>query len=129
MLAIWWNTYRQAGVGDPFADRVTPLLATMDLAPSEGVRGHYSLDTEFHRDAITAAGFDGFKSHVFRRERSLSTRQVVELFASYSYVRALSERDRTSFLVTLARIANDDFGGLVPNVVLTAAYLAEAPRP
>jgi SAM-dependent methyltransferase len=126
-LALWWNTYRVSGIGDPFADAVTPLLADIELPPSEGAEQHYSLDVDHHRDAIGGAGFVEFEPHLFRRERVLRTAEVRTLFASYSYVRALATPRRDALLAAIAAIADRDFGGNVPNVVLSALYLATSP--
>lgn len=126
-LALWWNVYRQVGAGDPFADAVTPLLADIDLPPSEGAAGHYSLDVELHRADIGAAGFSGFTPFLFRRERTLRTAQVRALYASYSYVRSLAADQRDALLDTICALADTRFGGVVPNVTLTPLYLATAP--
>jgi SAM-dependent methyltransferase len=126
-LALWWNVYRQVGVGDSFADIVTPLLENIDLPPSEGASGHYSLDIDHHRNAVTAAGFTRFEPHLFRRERTLDTAQVRALYASYSYVRTLPAGRAVRLLDAIADLAETRFRGAVPNVVLTPLYLANAP--
>lgn len=126
-LALWWHTYRQAGIGDPFADAVTPLLAEMPLAPSQGDAGHYSLDVELHRSAMTGAGFCDFEPHLFRAERTLDLNQLRALYASYSYVRMLPTEPREALLDRVVELGREQFGDAVPNVVLTALYLATAP--
>ena len=126
-LALWWNTYRQAGIGDAFADAVTPLIAALPLPPSEGERGHYSLDVAHHRRALTGAGFAEFEHLLFRRERVLTTKQVHALYASYSYIRALPRAERAEILGAIVDLAEHRFSGSVPNITLTALYLADAP--
>lgn len=81
-LALWWNAYRQVGIGDAFADAVTPLIAHLPLPPSQTDKGHYSLDVEHHRAAINEAGFVDFSPHLFRRERMLTPDQIRALYAS-----------------------------------------------
>lgn len=125
-LALWWNVYRQAGVGDAFADAVTPLLAGIDLPPSEGPDGHYSLDIELHRAAMTGGGFADFTPCLFRRERTLDTAQIRALYASYSYIRVMPEARRTALLDAICTLADVEFGGAVPNVTLTPLYMATA---
>lgn len=125
-VALWWNTYRQRGA-DAFADAVTPLLDGLTLPPSEGAEGHYSLDVALHRDTLARAGFVAFQDRLFRRERQLDTAQVRALYATYSYIRALPDARREAVLDAIAALADDRFGGKVPNVVLTALYLASAP--
>jgi SAM-dependent methyltransferase len=126
-LAIWWNTYRQAGIGDAFADAVIPLLDGVALAPSEGASGHYSLDEAAHRSAFAKGGFFDVAAHQFRRERTLTVDEVQALYASYSYVRALQDVDRNRLLDTVTRLAEFKFGGRIPNVTLTALYVGTAP--
>ena len=126
-LALWWNVYRQPGIGDAFADAVTPLISRLELPPSEGLTGHYSLDVDLHRSQMVAAGFEDFAPFLFRRERRLDTAQVRALYASYSYIRSLPPPERESLLDDIAMLANDGFGGIVPNVTLTPLYLASAP--
>lgn len=126
-LALWWHSYRQAGVGDPFADAVMPLLDDVVLPPSEGVRGHYSLDAELHRDAITRAGFRDCGAVVFRCERTLNLAELRALYASYSYIRVLEPGRRAALLDAIVDLGRRSFGGFVPNVVLSALYLATAP--
>ncbi len=126
-LALWWNVYRQIGIGDNFADAVTPLIAHLPLPPSDSEKGHYSLDVAHHRTAITDAGFVDFAPHLFRRERTMKSDQVRALYASYSYIRALPEGERLALLDAIAALADDRFGGTVPNVTLTALYVATAP--
>ncbi|HYZ47349.1 MAG TPA: class I SAM-dependent methyltransferase [Sphingomonas sp.] len=126
-LALWWNVYRQVGVGDEFADAVTPLLDDIDLPPSEGSDGHYSLNADFHREAVTGAGFLDFAAMLFRRDRILDAEGVRALYASYSYVRALPDPRREALLEEIVSLAKTEFGGTVRNVVLTPLYLATAP--
>ena len=123
-LALWWNVYRQTGIGDLFADAVTKLLTGIVLPPSEGNHGHYSLDVEFHRTTIEDADFEAFTSHIYRRERVLTTKEVCALYASYSYVRALEDSERERLLDSIAELAERRFAGQVPNVTMTALYLA-----
>lgn len=126
-VALWWNSYRQVGIGDAFADAITPLLAETTLAPSEGQNGHYSLDAALHETAMKNAGLTNVESHIFRRDRTLTTAQLVDLYASYSYVRALPAKNMKKLMSRIAELADGQFNGQVPNTVMTAMYLAEMP--
>ncbi|MEO5494969.1 MAG: class I SAM-dependent methyltransferase [Sphingomonas sp.] len=126
-VAIWWNAYRNPGIGDPFADATMPLLDGIDLPPSESMRGHYSLDAELHVSRLRGAGLVDVEQRLFRRERMLSAVDVRALYSSYSFVRALPAERRTALLDSLASLVDDQFGGTAPNVVLTALYFASAP--
>ncbi|MBS0478006.1 MAG: class I SAM-dependent methyltransferase [Proteobacteria bacterium] len=121
--ALWWNAYRQPGIGDPFADATMPLLDGIDLPPSESMRGHYSLDSDLHMGRLEAAGFAGLEHYVYRRERTLTPAGARALYASYSFVRALPDDRRNALLDALGDLVERDFGGAAPNVVLSALYL------
>lgn len=126
-LAIWWNVYRQTGIGDPFAEAVMPLLAGIDLPPSEAADRHYSLDHELHRSRFAAAGFEHVEHHVFRRERTLSPDQARALYASFSLVRLLPLAQREALLDAISTLVVDRFDGAAPSVLLSPIYLASAP--
>ena len=125
--AMWWNGYRNVGIGDPLSDAVTPLLKDISMPPSEGRHSHYSLDREHHQRTLINAGFDRIECHQYRRERQLRTDQVLALYQSYSYIRLLPTEQRQSFLTRLEAIVERDFGGLAPNTVLTTCYSARSP--
>lgn len=124
--AVWWNSYRNVGRGDPLADAISPLLEGMALPPSDTIAGHYSLDEKLHRKLLLDAGFSDIEHHCYRTERELTTAQVVKLFETYSYVRVLSAERRTRFLASLADLVDRQFGGLAPNLILTSAYFARS---
>ena len=127
LWAMWWNGYRNVGIGDPLSDAVTPLLDGMAMPPSEGGEGHYSLNKALHTRTLVDAGFDGVECHQYRRERHLRTDQVLALYQSYSYIRMLPAEQRQKFLARLEALVNRDFGGLAPNTVLTTCYSARSP--
>ncbi|MEO6388150.1 MAG: class I SAM-dependent methyltransferase [Croceibacterium sp.] len=123
--AMWWNSYRNAGIGDRLSDAVVPLLEGIALPPSEGPTGHYSLDTALHKKTLEDAGFGAVAHHVFRRERQLSVAEAVALYRSYSFIRLLPDKRRSEFLGNLAALVEDEFGGSAPNIVLTVGYSAQ----
>jgi SAM-dependent methyltransferase len=123
--AMWWNSYRNAGIGDPLADAITPLLADIALPPSDSLAGHYSLDSALQMKALTDAGFKAVQHQVYRHERVLDAAQVHALYASYSYVRALPDNQRDRLLGDINSLVETRFGGAAPNVMLTACYSAE----
>ncbi|MEO6041530.1 MAG: class I SAM-dependent methyltransferase [Croceibacterium sp.] len=126
-VALWWNVYREAGIGDPFAEAVLPLLADVALPPSEGAGGHYSLDWKLHFRQLVAAGFVDLRSFIFRRERVLTPRMARDLYASFSFVRALEPPRREALLDAIAGIVSDRFGGAARTIILTPMYLAAKP--
>lgn len=126
-LAIWWNVYREAGVGDDFADAMVPLLAGIPLPPSEGKGRHYSFDRDLHEGHLAGAGFTRIEHHVFRRERTLTGEEMRSLYATFSLVRYLSEDRRKALLDAIGDLVETRFGGAAPNVLLSPLYLATAP--
>lgn len=126
-LAIWWNVYRQTGIGDPFAEAVMPLLDGIDLPPSEADDRHYSLDSDLHRGRLETAGFEHVEHHVFRRDRTLSADQARALYASFSLVRLLPPERRETLLDAIAALVADRFGGAAQSVLLSPIYLASVP--
>jgi SAM-dependent methyltransferase len=127
--AIWWNVYRERGIGDAFADALLPRLAGFAMPPSEAADHHYSLDQAAHRAALLEAGFGAIEHHVWRRERLLSGPEMTNLYATFSFVRALPAAARTALLEMIGGLVEKDFGGRAPNVVLTPLYLARALGP
>lgn len=123
-IALWWNVYRQPGIGDRFADATMDLLKGLDLPPSESMQGHYSLDADLHRRQLQAAGFEDVDHHVYRRERQLSADDAKALYASYSFVRALPEHRRAGLLRAIGDLVDREFDGAARNIVLTSLYLA-----
>ena len=126
-VALWWNVYREAGIGDPFAEAVLPLLNGVVLPPSESATGHYSLDWKFHFGRLVAAGFVDLRSFMVRRERVLTPRMACNLYASFSFVRALNPGRRERLLGAIDGIVRNRFDGAAPTIVLTPLYLAFKP--
>ena len=124
--AICWNVYRQRDIGDAFADALLPRIAALPMPPSEAADRHYSLDERAHRAALEAAGFVDIEFHLWRRERLLTDREMVNLYASFSFVRALAGPERVELLDMIAEMVRRDFNGRAPNVVLTPLYLSRA---
>jgi SAM-dependent methyltransferase len=123
-LAIWWNVYRQAGVGDSFAESVTPLLRDLKLPPSQTAEHHYGLDKEQHFKRFEASGFGDLCYRLFRRERTLSPDEARALYSSFSLVRILPHDRREALLNAISAIVIEQFAGAAPSVLLTPCYLA-----
>lgn len=126
-LAIWWNVYRARGIGDPFAEAVMPLLADLDLPPSEAAERHYALDADLHRGRLEAAGFVAVEHHIFRRKRTLSAAQASALYASFSLCRLLPPARREALLDAIATLVTERFNGAAPSILLSPIYLASRP--
>lgn len=123
-IAIWWNVYRETGIGDPFAEAVAPLLSDLDLPPSQTAEHHYGLDQQRHFDRLRSNGFSDLEYRLFRRERTLSASEARALYASFSLVRILADPVREALLDNISRIVWDQFEGAAPTVLLTPIYVA-----
>ncbi len=122
--AMWWNSYRNYGIGDPLSDAIAPLLEGIPLPPSEGADAHYSLDTALHLKTLADAGLHAIEYEVYRRERQLRTDEVIALYLSYSFVRLLPAPRQSALLGRIRDLVDKTFGGVAPNIVLTASYSA-----
>jgi len=125
--AMWWNSYLNPSIGDPLADAIMSLLDGVALPPSVRRQGHYSLDVEHHYGVLSKAGFADVQHKIYRRERTMTAAEVCALYASYSFVRALNDDAQTELLACIRDLVKVQFGGLAPNVVLTACYSARRP--
>lgn len=126
-VALWWNVYREAGIGDEFAEAVTPLLGGIALPPSQGVVGHYSLDWKLHFDQLSAGQFVDPTFTIFRRERVMTARAARDLYASFSFIRALDPNRQQALLDSIEELVINRFGGTVTTIVLTPLCLATNP--
>ena len=126
--AMWWNSYRNPRHGDAFALAVVPLLVGIQFPPMQTIDGHGSLDDTFWRQTLVDAGFGQIEHVVVRRERTMSAGAIRALYATYSFIRRLDEDARTRLLDGIETLAEVEFGGAVPNLVLTSSYLSTAIR-
>jgi SAM-dependent methyltransferase len=122
--SMWWNSYWNPGVGDPFADATLESLKSIALPPSITINGHYSLDVGRHTQTLVDAGFLDVEHQILRTERLLDPIQMRALYASYSFVRALPAAQSAALLDRLADLVERDFKGHAPNVILSVAYSA-----
>jgi SAM-dependent methyltransferase len=107
-LALWWNSYRNPHHGDLFAAAVLPLMAGLSFPPFQSAESHDSHDERFWQGELIRAGFGSIAA------------EVRALFGSYSFIRRLDREARERLLDAIAVLAEREFGGVVPNVALTA---------
>lgn len=124
--AMWWNSYRNPHHGDAFALAAMPLLAGIEFPPMQTIDGHGSLDDRFWRAALTGAGFGRTDHVIIRQERLISAAAIRALYATYSFIRRLDDDARARLLDAIETLAEREFGGTVPNVVLTSSYISSA---
>nr|WP_295661995.1 methyltransferase domain-containing protein [Polymorphobacter sp.] len=124
--AMWWNSYRNPHQGDAFAFAAMPLLAGIQFPPMQTIDGHGSLDDVFWRTTLARAGFGRIDHVVIRQERTVSATAIRALYATYSFIRRLEDDARARLLDAIETLAEREFGGNVPNVVLTSSYISSA---
>lgn len=124
--AMWWNSYRNPHHGDAFAFAAMPLLADIQFPPMQTIDGHGSLDDDFWCTALKGAGFGRIDHVVVRQERLISAAAIRALYATYSFIRRLEYDVQARLLDGIETLANREFGGNVPNVVLTSSYISSA---
>jgi hypothetical protein len=71
-----------------------------------------------------AGRFDNIACDSFRWTLSLTTLQVIDLYATFSPILRLPRQERQPLLDALARICEDRFGGRVEQPVITPLYTA-----
>jgi SAM-dependent methyltransferase len=124
-VAIWWTTYGDDTRPDPFREAVDPLFEDIPHGPSgptEEGRPSFALDAESRIAALADAGFADLESDLFRWARAWDTEGIRGLYSTFSPISALEPARRQEFLDTVARIADDEFGGRVEKPLVTSLY-------
>ena len=121
--AAVWNDFGDDSRPDPFHEATHELLAA-PASPGAGERGvPYALDVEARLSALERSdAFDFAEHRTSRWTLALDADQTVALYATYSNVKARS--DRKAVLEELARIARDVFRNRVVRNMTTSVYVA-----
>jgi SAM-dependent methyltransferase len=125
--AMWWNVFGDTARPDDFHGATQHLFASVEHTPSTGRNGspHYALDTDTRIDTLRATnGFDIITHDLLRWTLTLSTDEVVALYATFSPVSRLAPAARERFLDALRQIADTHFSGRVERPMLTPIYTA-----
>ncbi len=125
--AMWWTVFGDPDDMDDFQRRTQSLFAGLDRSPSQGSGKHFSLDRACRIAELQATGFGAIAYEEIRWQPTLDKRQVLALTATFSPVRRLDPPERERFLDEMARIIDEDFGGVVTRNFVTAIYTAERP--
>lgn len=133
-LALWWNVFGDHERPDPFYDAVEALLRRIEPAladrPEAGSPGPlpvpYALDVAARVGELDRSGRFGPVRHKrFVWSQHHSTEDVRAQFASFSPWLALPSGRREVALDALARLVDDEFGGIVERLYVTPIYLAQ----
>jgi SAM-dependent methyltransferase len=122
--AACWNVFGDDAYPDPFHEATRSVLSG-PLSPSAGTGGvPFALDAAARIAAIASSG--AFARPLYWTAHwplELTTDETVALYATYSNVEALP--DRQAVLAELRRIADETFGGRVIRNMTTVLYLAQ----
>jgi SAM-dependent methyltransferase len=126
--AMWWTLFgdESAPIPDAFSDAIDPLMDSLPSSPSEGEpkRPRYALDVEARTGALATAGFESWEHELTRWCYEWDTAGIRALFATFSSIARLEESQRETVLDSVARVAADEFGGIVRKPIMTSIYTA-----
>ncbi|EGJ8568808.1 methyltransferase domain-containing protein [Salmonella enterica] len=128
--AMWWTVFGDPLNMDAFQHRTQALFKPLSLSPSHtaGFSRPCALDKDMRITELQSAGFRDVFYEEIRWSSILTTRQVVDLTATFSPVSRLPEEERKRFLNQIEKIADEEFGGLVQRNFITAIYLTRKPE-
>lgn len=128
-IAIWWTSYGDHFAPDPFSRALDPLFEDLPhgfSGPSAG-RPPFARDAEHRLAALSAAGFEDPAHREVRWRQEWDAQGIRGLYSTFSPISVLEPERRREFLDTVARIAEEDFGGHVEQLLITSLYTARKP--
>ena len=127
-IALWWTLFGVDEDSDPFIDATTPLLTGLEPSPSRPGDGPpFALDAAMRAAALHAVGFEAIDHETTRWTAKWDTGGIRALYGTFSPIARLEEDRRASILDGVARIAEEDFGGVVSRALTTSLYTARKP--
>jgi len=123
--AMVWNVFGEPGRVDDFHEATKELVGNGPSSPSRGAGDHlpFALDTVARLGALRRSGvFDVIEYLSEPWELVLDSRQVAALYATYSNINILP--DREAVLAELEHIARTKFNGRVTRNMVTILYIA-----
>jgi len=125
--AMWWNVFGDPARADAFHDATVHIFDPLHPSPSGGgaAGGPYALDAAARLAELESVGrFEALEAARWDWTLTLDTRQVRALYATFSSIIRLDEREREKALDTVADVAESRFGGRVERNMVTAVYIA-----
>ncbi len=124
-VAIWWNRFYDPEGPDDFSRATQPLYESLPDRESSSV--NRAGDSDYWLDAIRGAGFEASERRDFAWTWTHTTDDLVALYATFSGTLVRPTDERRRFLDGIRRIADDDFGGVIPRQYVTILYSARKP--
>ncbi|WP_158259798.1 class I SAM-dependent methyltransferase [Phyllobacterium phragmitis] len=127
--AMWWTVFGDPDDMDDFQRQTQSLFKKIGAQSFTPVAGWtpFALERDKRLAELEKASFTETVYEKVRWSPVLSTRQVLELTATFSPVARLPEIERVCFLDDIARIAEREFNGSVRRNFVTAIYTAHKP--
>ena len=128
-VAIWWTSYGDEARPDEFSLALDPLFEDLPhgFSGPQGDGPPFARDAERLLEALASAGFEDGAHDEFRWAREWDAQEIRGLYSTFSPISVLEPARRREFLDTVARIAEDDFGGRVEKLLVTSLYTARKP--
>ena len=124
--AMWWNMFGDPGGNDPFHLATRHLLEGPGIPPtlSDGPRP-FPLDADGRRvDLLVTGLFDKAGFEVIRWTKGFDATATAGLYRTFSGIASRPAAERERIIAELARITDEQFGGLVERDVLTPIHTA-----
>jgi SAM-dependent methyltransferase len=125
-LALWWNVFGDPARHDAFHEATQDLLRPL-AGPTANVAGRppFPLDVEARlADLEAAAVFTDLEHELVRWPSRMDPGQIRALYATFPTISQQAEPERERILDALARITEEEFGGIVERPFATAIYTA-----
>jgi SAM-dependent methyltransferase len=123
--AMWWNHFGSEEP-DAFQQATDHLFtATADSPSWSGEkRIPFAFDRSRRLQDLTATGFKDAEVETWSSRLTCDTARLVALYSTFSPIQALDPNSRQQFLIDLARIADEQFGGQVERPLIAVLYTA-----
>jgi SAM-dependent methyltransferase len=128
-IATWWTSFGDEQRPDRFSLALDPLFQDLPhgpSGPSEG-RPSFARDAELRLAALAGAGFEQPEHDEMHWAQEWDTAGIRGLYSTFSPISALDPVRRDEFLDSVARVAEEEFGGRVERPLVTSLYTARKP--
>ena len=125
-LANWWNNFGDHINTDLFHEATKEIMVPLGK-PAANPDGAlpFPLDADARVADLKAAGvFEDVDYEIVPWISRLNPEQVCRLYSTFPNVSGLPEPERVRVLEALARVAEEEFGGLVERTFHTSIYIA-----
>lgn len=120
--AMWWNIFGDPLGEDAFHEATGQMMSERTGVDPASRRGWFPLEAEERTAELEGAGFVAVRHEVIHFTHRSSPEETRALYATFSNVTRLPEAERESVLDEIARVAREEFGGMVERPMLTSVY-------